>query len=235
MGFRLSDTIPSWGWFRFLRVIHIIVTSTTLALGCTTHIPQYVPRPLDQYEHRALDQGLAVAIEPQTKSTEVMKYFGADLLSRNVLPVFVLIKNQSPDTSFVIVPEGISLSDSASVSDSQEFDDQFDLTPGSKNSAKAAGVATGVGALVFLPVALAGMGAVLAFADSMSDAEEIKHNLVIKALRARTLSPNKTVSGFVYVTMPDGGIIPEHLSLRVEYQDLKRRQSRSLDLPFEWR
>ncbi len=235
MRFRFRGTTSSYDWSRSLRIVHIFVTSTMLTLGCSTHIPPYVPRSLDQYEHRALGHGLAVAIEPQTKPTEVKKYFGVDLLATNVLPVFVLIENRSSDTSFAIVPEGISMRDGASVSDSQEFDDQFGLSPATENAGKAAGVVTGVGTLVFLPAAVVGMGAVLVLASKKSRSEEVKHNMVTKAFRARTLSPNETASGFVYVTIPEDGVIPEHLSLRVEYQDLKKRESGSLDLPFEWR
>jgi hypothetical protein len=37
------------------------------------------------------------------------------------------------------------------------------------------------------------------------------------------------------LTIPEDGIIPEHVALHVEYQDLKNRETGALDLPFEWR
>ena len=87
-----------------------MLSFTILFQGCASlHLPEYKPQTIDRYPHAQVKDGLAIAANPLIDKEEVVKYFGADLLSLDVLPVLVVAENRSLSSSFVLSKEQFSL------------------------------------------------------------------------------------------------------------------------------
>ena len=85
------------------------ILSMTLALsGCGSQLVDYRPRPIEQYRHFQVQDGLAVAVEPLTDGAEAERYFGSDLVSAGRLAVLVIVENRG-STSVLVSTDKIAL------------------------------------------------------------------------------------------------------------------------------
>jgi hypothetical protein len=185
-------------------------------------LPDYETRSLSSYKHVDTQDQLAIAIHPLTEKQEIEQYFGMNLLSANILPVLVVAENNNPVSSFIVSKDRIFLKNTNQPDDSKRADRKDVTSPSSgeamvitgsalwgvsslvpalpalalASAAGAAAVSTGAAALLSAPV--------LQFAGKkrISDAEVIKHNLAVKELQTRTISPGKSIQGFVYFQVP---------------------------------
>jgi len=210
------------------RVLALTLSLAILQAGCSTmHLPNYEPQGYGHYKNSQVQDGLAVAIHPLTDKEESEKYFGTDLLSGNVLAVFVMAENQSPGANFLISNRQFSLR-----AEKQDYKGAATY----EGSSETAGQATMlVGALLLYPVAVAVLPMLFAGAKMISDSTEIKRNFAVKELKTRTISPGEGTHGFVYFQLPANGAVPHRLSVHVEVQELKRKGPVVFDLPFEWK
>lgn len=190
--------------------------------GCTTiHLPKYDAQPFDHYQYSQAKGGLAVAIHPLTNKKEVNKYFGTDLISAGILPIFVIAKNQGSSSSFILLKDKLSLEGGQRAAKGVSDLDQF----GSESGGAAVGL---VGAAIANPL-------LIVFGAKMqSDGAEIKHNLAVKELRAKTLSPGEITHGFVYLRLPEKHELHDQWTVHLELIDLRSKDSKSFNLPFEW-
>jgi len=70
--------------------------------GCAVEIQQVIPQKVDQYNLKAQKAGVKISVDPYIEESRLQTHFGCDLLSRGILPVFVIIENvDSPDGYFL--------------------------------------------------------------------------------------------------------------------------------------
>lgn len=195
----------------FCRVISAYLLSFMLILnGCTTlTLEPYVGQRVDQYKNYKIKNGLALATKPITDATESKKYFGVDLLSKKVLPVFIVVENQSVSSSFTILKKSIKLIDE------KTFLGLADEDAEKYNNEEGDALAWTGALLLALPLLIAGN-------KMISDATVIKHSISSQEFQTRTLSTGEKASGFLYFHIPE---VKDnvHLVLKMDAIDLMQK------------
>jgi hypothetical protein len=210
-----------------------IAVSALLVHGCSAvQLPEYTIQPFDNYEYKEIKEGLAIAIVPFTSREGVEKQFGANLLFEGILPVLIFVENRSPKSSYILFKDrvwltpGLLLPDGTSVRERLTSDRIAQALTFGAFVGLAAGFAVPGPALLALPLGFA--------SDKMkADADEIKYNLAIKELHTRTVSPERSVSGFAYFKMPEKGIATPTWTVRIDVLDLQSKRSLTFDIPFK--
>ncbi len=207
----------------------ICFLTTLLQTGCTKmQIPDYPILPFEKYEYTisTLD-GLNIAVHPIFDEEESSEYFATDLLSSNVLAMFVQIENNNPISSFIIYRDRISLSNNVSASSAQELLDQIaSLTPG--HTVQSLGGAS----TLFLPplaIFLLPIGGIM-----ISNAAERRHNFAVMELHTQTLSPGERTHGFVYFPISVENRSSGKGYIRFEVYDLNSKETNIVELGFDW-
>lgn len=169
----------------------IVLCSITLSTGCyTMQLPDYEARSSSSYKHVRTQNKLTLAINPLTDKQEIENYFGMDLLSANIFPVLVVAENNNPVSSFITSKDRVFLRNKNEQGDSKRAD-----LKGASSASSGEALAI-VGAVAVAPVLMFAGGKMI------SDSEVIKHNLAVKELQIRTISPGKSIQGFVYFQVP---------------------------------
>lgn len=218
----------------FSRKLKWIVVSALLVHGCSAiQLPEYTIQPFDNYEYKEIKEGLAIAIQPFTSGDGVEKQFGANLLFEGILPVLVFAENRSPKSSYILFKDRVWLTPGLLQPDGTSVRER--LTSDGTAQALTVGAFVGLGAgfavpgpnLLALPLGVASH-------KMKADADEIKYNLAIKELHTRTISPQRSVSGFAYFKMPEKGISTPTWTVHIEVLDLQNRQLLTFNIPFKF-
>lgn len=166
---------------RLLRNAHFpAVSSLALAVlflvqlgSASYHFPDYPVRPAGEYANKVAKAGLIVSVEPVEDPEQQKRYFNSHLSSKGILPVFIVIQNTSATDTYLFDSSAVGLADAPEVT--------------GKGARKTAS-RLGSGGLVDLTL--------------ITDASDVRENLMKKQVRSKTLSPSSSVHGFVYVPVP---------------------------------
>ncbi len=217
------------------KPLAVMLSVAILLSGCATvQLPHYQERPPDQATLTQVKDGLSVTIRPMTDKKEIAKYFGADLLSLNLLPVHISAKNES-SSSVVVAREEVSLKILQSRSP-----ENLDRTPvGVQSQAQRAGSQAEGASTALLVLGTLTMPLGLAIFMPMigkksSDAAEISYHFATNELQTVTLSPGESIAGFVYFDIPGGQDMPSQLPINIKANDLKSGGIRNFDFLFTW-
>ena len=82
-----------------------------LMSACTMSMPVDTAKSSDAYRDRATEYGLTVAIHPVTDPSEMDQAFAINLRDQGILPILLVAENRSPDQSFVLTTQQMSLVD----------------------------------------------------------------------------------------------------------------------------
>jgi hypothetical protein len=202
------------------KVAHAIIAFLLVLQGCATlSLPDYPKGTTASYSNAATINDLCVAVQPITKKADLEKYFGTNLNDIGIVPIYIISENRNSQTSFIISKDRVSL-----------FNDKNTLDQGARTEESTAGRAVSLigAALVSLPLLFIGP-------KMISDAEIIKHNLVRKELQTRTVSPGKSVDGFVYFKLPESSSADRLKDWRIslEAMELGSNIGRNFTFPAE--
>lgn len=200
-------------------VILTLGSMLSLGTGCSTIVLlPYKGKPVASYSNTVTRNGLSVAVHPITDTAELKRVFGANLLAWRVLPVFVVAENTNPSSSFLISKDLVSLRSKITAADLQEGQSKSAGNGKMVASGKMVAVAgLGLAGLVTLPLSLP----LLCAGDKIvSDTSVIADNMVSQELQVSTVSPGKSVDGFVYFTLPSGSPALKDWLLRLEATEL---------------
>ena len=194
--------------FRFM-CIFIAVLSLH---ACTTmKIPDYPKSSVNSLPNSITIDGLTIAVQPVTNKEDLEKYFGTDLYSLKIVPIYIVAENANATSSFLLSKEKVSLQNKKVTSS---------LTEGARTKGKSAtGEGMEIASLVFAG-GLAGLALERVGMKMVSDAEVVKCNLGAKEMQTRTVSPGKSVDGFVYFKLPDEGGGLENWIILIEAKEL---------------
>ena len=93
-----------------LRALGLLLLLSGFSAACSNpRLPDYVASSSREYVHKSTLNDLTVAIHPLVSQTEVEKYFGTNLLARDILPVLVVAENRHTSSSFIVRKQGIQL------------------------------------------------------------------------------------------------------------------------------
>ena len=165
-------------------------------------LPDYPARPASDYAIKAAEAGAIVGIEPFDESGLQKTYFNAHLTEKGILPVFVIVQNTSATDSILFDKSAIGLADPADLS-------------GKENRSIASKL--GSGGLLDL--------------GQMRDITDERENMMRKQIRSKTLAPQTSVSGFVYIPVPRSQPRPK-IHLQVPITGLQTGESTVLNLDF---
>jgi len=169
----------------FLAAICALVLCLVGPCYASHHFPDYPVRPADAYANKVAKAGLIVAVEPVDDPEQQKTYFNSHLSSKGMLPVFIVIQNNSATDTYMFDSSAVGLADVVEIT-----------SPGIRQSRAR----LGSGGLVDLTL--------------VTEVTEVRENMMKKELRSKTLSPGSSVHGFVYVPMPINASRPKtHLQV----------------------
>jgi len=191
--------------------------SIFLLVGCTVnHLPDVVAQRPESYRFRNTVEGIVVAADPYLEEQRIVEYFGTNLLSEGILPVHLVIRNNSGSTymfdprdvmcSFAFgrpeMPDETAARSQATQdrrgTESQTPESHFYVPAGFAGAHLAA--QTGVAPPVFGAPALLLGGAFVAWAvDYEVQKNEVSYKSISrKQISEKSLFGGETHSGFVY-------------------------------------
>jgi hypothetical protein len=151
---------------------------------------------------------LNIAVQPMTDKNEQEKYFGTALTDEGILPVFIIAENHHSSKSFILNSDLITLQNKITKS-TYPRPLKTDAAP------IAGGEAMAVISLLLLSPLLSFLSQ-----KTIADATVIHQGFIDKGLYTHTISPGKSVEGFVYFMLPDSKVNLKDLSLIVQASEL---------------
>lgn len=205
-----------------MRAISIILIATMT--GCATlHLPDYHANSFQSYSNSIVKNNVGVAIEPLTDSAKIKQYFGTDLRTTGILPVFMLVENRG-DRSFLLSKEKIVLvtdeSNNSLVENSSETV--------SSTLASTLGIMA-VPAIVVAPIIAVPLMPLAAKLGS--DVEEVRHNLAVKEFRSKTVSPGTNAQGFMYFSLPKTYTTLKRLRVQIPITKTPGNKKQIIEMP----
>jgi hypothetical protein len=156
-----------------MNAAKLVLIAAVARLSFAAAPPDYPVRPIGEYDNARVKMGLRV-VAFALDSKEQKTYFDRDMTAKGVLPVLVVLKNESGSDSFALRKRDIAYTDP------------------SKN------IVTGK-ALLNSAIPVAGV-----FMAVHAIEKELEYNMTLfrRELQSLTLSPGSTSSGFLYVPLP---------------------------------
>jgi len=187
-----------------------------LVVGCAAALPhgRLEPRPIELYPTRGTSEAVTAACEPLTEAPLVRSLFGEDLVARGVLPIMVVVRNDSSN-SVVVRDQDIQL-ETPGRPESTENREQLErtgLSPGRVVLALAFGSVWGV------------------VAEHAQAEYNLQNRVSEVALRSATLSSGESTSGVVYFPIDRSWLADAPSSLVVRAQQLDPRASLVIRIP----
>ena len=215
--------VASKGPMRIFRLCCTDVVLVSLVCfqvaGCTPmQLAQYQARDLGTYNHLKSNNGLQVVVHPITDKDEQDKYFGTHLTDKGVLAVYVRAENHNPMNSFVLSGDKIALVNLSSKESLEKANKEDAADPAvGRTLAQVSVIAIWFSALILVPLAAvaAGVGSQMAVNAAM-----VQYGVASSELFTRTVSPGKSVDGFVFFKIPDKKINPNEFLLSVQAIEL---------------
>jgi len=171
--------------------------------------------------------GLHVAVDVLQDKQMIVKYFGAELAKRGIIPLLVVAENENIDSSFLLPyadPRVTILSDDQSKPSNprQQSGKSLNLERAQASAHEQARYDLGKEYLVGGGVLFSW----LSFADlgPTEQAAALKQELAVKALVKKTLSPGKEQSGFIYFGLPHKLDHDVHLQVTIKALNLSSRK-----------
>jgi hypothetical protein len=178
-----------------------ILLMFVLACAASIKIQNYAIQNIDTYKLKIQKDGLKIAVDPIQEDKRLEDYFGCDLLSRGILPVFLMIENQNSKDGYVVVAERISLMRKIQGAKSDKYEGRATgIKLQEEQISKEMAVSSAL--LTASPMAIPLLPVATIFALSaqgrMKDDSEIRRNLEDKKLEPKTLFQGGAQNGFIY-------------------------------------
>ncbi len=173
-------------------------TFLVLAAACgTMKVTPLATNEASSYAQHEEKNGLVVGVQPMTGKKEIEDVFRVNLLRHGLLPILLVVQNQSPSDSFIVPKEQITvLSDATGTTNATQT---ADVASGAKSAGEATGFAAGA-MILASPVLAAPL--MIASAKLGSDATVAQYNLADKEFYTHTLGPGEKAQGFLYFQFP---------------------------------
>jgi hypothetical protein len=91
-----------------MKPVFLAIAAVAMLAGCHVgHLPEVAVRPPESYRYSSSAGGISVAVDPYLDEQRVKEYFGTDLLAEGILPVHLVIRNDSGST-YLFDPRAVS-------------------------------------------------------------------------------------------------------------------------------
>lgn len=193
-------------------------------LACAApELPKITAHPTSQYPYFKDIDGLSIAIDPYFEMHKVEHVFGMNLLSKGILPIFMVVENHSQST-YLIQKNKIYLYPKDLEKQETKISDTKPLLKDKKEkieSGKAFLIAQGVIAPVIVsPILFFTTLSIVASEENKY--QKIVQNLIKSELPDQTLFHEESSYGFIYLSMGVSGKfdLKQPLTLYVEAKNL---------------
>jgi hypothetical protein len=195
-----------------------------LGSGCSTmKVTPLTTGSADSYTQHEEKNGVVVGIRPMTDKREIEDMFKVNLLNKGLLPILVVVENQSASNSFIIARDKLGVLNEAT---------------GTTNSSQRKKVTSGGGeALAITGSLLVASGSLVAAPllfigeQKASNASVIEFNLADKEFYSRTLGPGEKAQGFVYSQFPPKNPLSGNYHVVAEVKNPATGETTTFDLP----
>src|SRR5947208_2667008 len=76
--------------------------------GCTTmEVTKMNAQAAGSYANSAQKSGVAIGVEPMLESRRMKETFKLNLIDRGLLPILLVVENNSPDASFILAKDKV--------------------------------------------------------------------------------------------------------------------------------
>jgi len=193
-------------YFTFLAIL--------LIYSCTTiKTPDITPESINQYKYQQVNNNIHVAVNPIVEPQRSEYIFGVDLLSYGILPVYIIIENQS-GTTYLVERKQISLSNKSKKNDTQN--DDIPLQVKYLESTTGEEIADLLGSALVVPLAFV---INKALTDERGQAIQ---NMRSCELPDQTLAPKQKVYGFVFFRSgKESSLLNEPFQLLIPLKNIK--------------
>ena len=171
-------------------------------------------------------------MRPLEDKKEIIRYFGANLLKKNILPVFILVENINATRHFLVEPAGQD--DQFSTSGQNNKIEGSKLQDNPRISSKDAKgivyetdrerflITTGpVIWLAVLPLAI-----MSDFQYGPTDSSKsLQQAIISQSLRKQTLTPGQTEQGFLYYQLPPGSSSTQTIGISIKATDIETQEA----------
>lgn len=206
--------------FKIIRSLNIFLIACLALSGCATmQIPDYASLPVQSYSNRITKDGLSIAVRPINDKKEMKKYFGINLASAKILAIFIKAENTNQNTSYLLAKDKIKVGQGATMLDDEIAYDS-----------KGDGIAT-IGFIALGIIPIAALPAIFTGLKMASNSSAVQHNFAVKELRTRTISPGKSVEGFIYFQIPDTLDESQELEVHIEAVKLQTKDKVNFVFP----
>jgi hypothetical protein len=181
----------------------ITIASCSLLLfvaGCSTErIADYQPVSASINERTAQESGVEVAIDPFVEKSRTEKYFDIDAVANGMAILHVRILNKTTDQTFLVEKKNFQLLPDGAAGGLAGDGNKNEPSKKGDNLSKASLATIAVSAVALSSVGLViGESLALQGLAAGSKSGEIQRNLIGKEMGDATLSPGKSMEGFVY-------------------------------------
>jgi hypothetical protein len=214
-----------------LLKMYCLLLLFSFLIACGTTKPSGIDSQLTRQEgYEQIKDQLRIYVRPLEDKKEIKRYFGANLLEKNILPVFILAENKNTTRHFLVEP--------ASQDDQVSKNEQNRKIEGSKpqdnpriSSKDAKGTVYETDRERFLTTGPVIWLAILPLAI-MSDfkygptdsSKSLQQALIYQSLRKQTLTPGRTEQGFLYYQLPPDRSSAETIGISITATDLETQE-----------
>jgi hypothetical protein len=163
-----------------------------------------VAQKSDYYSLTTLQNGMKISVDLYKEKERLKESFGCDLLSRGILPVFVVVENQNAEDGYILLNENAQLvmtggmTDDNKENEGQKTDELTKAWKKRQNAEDNFGTAMvlfgAIGVATFLP-------SMFSAEKKYGDEFEIRRNLEQKQIVTKTIYQGGSHSGFLYFNL----------------------------------
>ena len=206
---RSDEHCPSRNNMQIHVLLLWIMIFLALPLSCTTTRPASIDTQLSMQEgDEQIREGLRIYMRPLQDAAEIKKYFGTNLIEKDILPIFILAENKTGSEYFLVEPadqypssheDGKSPDNIGMHSGSTEYMSATEAKQSvytKDTSLETSLIMTGpVFWLAIIPLSMSDYGPTDA-------SKSLQQALITQSLRKQTLPPGRTENGFLYYHLP---------------------------------
>ncbi|MEW6600968.1 MAG: hypothetical protein AB1499_08350 [Nitrospirota bacterium] len=155
-------------------------------ISACSHVSiQQYPIPADKsFESSSAIEGVSAIAKPLLSRDDQLTYFGTDMMGKGILPIYLAVKNNNNEDSFILKSDSITLQ-----SDEGNSSKDTPATEMINNSQNMMAVTAVLSPLLFIAADM-----------SESNARVIDDNFESNKFRSKTLNPGQMASGFLYLS-----------------------------------
>jgi len=216
--------VPKTRIFSFTWSIFLI--SSILVACSPVNIHRVTVKKASSYKFSKSKAGLMVSVDPFFEEDRLKEFFGANLLSKGILPVLVVFENVKADDGFVLLTDRANLvvEKLASKADTTGFTYEKQVNEASRTlSGTEALMAPMV--IVAPIVGVATLPFLFAAEDAYKDAVDVAKNMETVKLVDKTVYPKGSHSGFLYFKLENEDDAGNIEAIQLNARNIRTKES----------